>query len=632
MRNILQIVSAARSLFIPRPPAADHKEALLHAIYESAPIGIAIADLQGRLLHANPAYRRMTGFSEAELRAETLRSLTHPEDYPLYHTLLQELQDGQRDSFRLVSRYCTRHGPALWARNTVSLLPFPGDARPCVIIRAEEITERRQKKGLLRKQPEPFRLLVESVADFAIFVLDPEGRVASWNMGAERIKGYREEEIVGQHFSRFYPQEEVMRGKPARELRDAVEHGRFEEEGWRLRKDGSAFWANVTITPMRDEEGNLHGFAKVTSDLTERKRAQEALRASEKSFRDLVDILPIAVYVCDSFGSIESHNRYAVELWGGESAREQGDCLFCGVCHFCAPDGARVRYPECPMREVLRTGQPITDREVEIVRHDGTRRTAIAGIIPRRDENGVLTGSINCLVDITERKHAEHDLKNYAEQLRILSSRMVELHEQGRQALSRELHDRVGQNLAALNINLGIILEELAGEMKPLVEARLVDSQELVEATVDTITDVMADLRPPLLDDYGLLTALQFLADQFTSRTGVAAEVRGAKAFGRLPQQVEISLYRIAQEALTNLAKHAQADHVLIELAESPEQIILTITDDGIGFIQGDNIETSGRPGWGMLTMRERAVALGGSLAIESAPGRGTRVTAAITR
>lgn len=632
MRNILQIVSAARSLFIPRPETAVDEQALLHAIYESAPIGIAIADPQGRLLRANPAYRRMTGFSEDELRAETLHSLTHPEDFPLYHSLLQELQDGRRESFRLVSRYRTKPGPALWARNTVSLLRLPGDARPSVIIRAEDITERRQKKGLLRGQAEPFRLLVESVADFAIFILDTEGRVASWNMGAERIKGYREEEIVGQHFSRFYPQEEVLRGKPARELRDALEHGRFEEEGWRLRKDGSAFWANVTITPMRDEEGNLHGFAKVTSDLTERKRTQEALRASEKSFRDLVEVLPIAVYVCDSSGSIESHNRYAVELWGDEPAREQGASLFCGVCHICAPDGARVRYPECPMSEVLRTGRPITDREVEILRHDGTRRTAIASIIPRRDENGVLTGSINCLMDITERKHAEHALKQYAEQLRVLSSRMVELHEQGRQALSRELHDRVGQNLAALNINLGIILEELPDEVKHLVEARLVDSQELVEATVDTITDVMADLRPPLLDDYGLLTALRFLADQFSIRSGVAADVRGPMCLDRLPQQVEISLYRIAQEALTNLAKHAQADHVLIELAESPDQIILTITDDGIGFIQGDKTEANDRPGWGMLTMRERAVALGGSLAIESAPGRGTRVTAAITR
>src|SRR5690606_37919514 len=140
--------------------------------------------------------------SEDELRAETLRSLTHPEDFPLYHALLQELQGGRRESFRLVSRYRTKPGPALWARNTVSLLRLPGDARPYVIIRAEDITEPRQKNSLLRGQAEPFRLLVESVADFAIFIPDPERRVASWNMGAERIKGYREEEIVGQHFSR----------------------------------------------------------------------------------------------------------------------------------------------------------------------------------------------------------------------------------------------------------------------------------------------------------------------------------------------------------------------------------------------------------------------------------------------
>jgi PAS domain S-box-containing protein len=129
-------------------------------------------------------------------------------------------------------------------------------------------------KENLRQSEERFKLLVESVRDYAIFMLDPKGHVLTWNAGAQRFKGYRPEEIIGQHFSRFYPPEEVARGLPEHELQVASKEGAFEDEGWRVRKDGSLFWANVVITAMRDKEGELVGFAKVTRDLTQR-RAQE---------------------------------------------------------------------------------------------------------------------------------------------------------------------------------------------------------------------------------------------------------------------------------------------------------------------------------------------------------------------
>jgi len=131
-----------------------------------------------------------------------------------------------------------------------------------------------------RETPETFRLLVEGVQDYAIFMLDGAGRVSTWNSGAERIKGYRAEEIVGQHFSRFYPPEAIAEGKPARLLAIAARDGRVEDEGWRMRKDGTRFWADVILTALRDSEGAVVGFAKVTRDLTERKEAQDALHRS----------------------------------------------------------------------------------------------------------------------------------------------------------------------------------------------------------------------------------------------------------------------------------------------------------------------------------------------------------------
>ena len=144
-----------------------------------------------------------------------------------------------------------------------------------------EINERKQAEDDLRQSEEQFRLLVDGVKDYAIFMLDREGIVTSWNAGAQRIKGYAADQVIGQHFSRFYTPENIAAGKPERELAIATEQGVFSEESWRVRRDGSRFWASVTITSVRDEAGKLRGFTKVTRDITERKRADDALRESE---------------------------------------------------------------------------------------------------------------------------------------------------------------------------------------------------------------------------------------------------------------------------------------------------------------------------------------------------------------
>src|SRR5665213_3613656 len=169
----------------------------------------------------------------------------------------------------------------------------------------------------LRHNEERFRLLVESVRDYAIFMLDPDGFVLTWNAGAERFKGYRPGEIIGQHFSRFYPSEALERGVPAHELKLAAETGAFEDEGWRVRKDGSLFWANVVITAVRDAQGQLLGFAKVTRDLTRRHVHEEELRRSEERFRLLVEgVSEYAVFMLDANGRVVTWNIGAERIKG----------------------------------------------------------------------------------------------------------------------------------------------------------------------------------------------------------------------------------------------------------------------------------------------------------------------------
>jgi signal transduction histidine kinase len=227
-------------------------------------------------------------------------------------------------------------------------------------------------------------------------------------------------------------------------------------------------------------------------------------------------------------------------------------------------------------------------------------------------------------------RESEEGLRNSAEQLQALSRRLVDVQESERRQFSRELHDRVGQNLTALSISVDILKTQLPGNGNEAFRSRLDDAAALLESTAGAIENVMSDLRPPMLDDYGLLPALQWYANEFSGRTGIEVTVEGDERTERLMQASEIALFRIVQEALNNVAKHAHAGRVHITLERSGTQIIMSVSDDGVGIDAASNTISSRRPGLGMVTMRERTQAVGGRFEIGAASGRGTRVVVRI--
>ena len=349
-----------------------------------------------------------------------------------------------------------------------------------------------------------FRLLVESVSDYAIYLLDTSGRVMSWNTGAERIKGYAASEILGRHFSLFYPPEDRAAGRPDAMLRHAREEGRTNAQGWRVRKGGSRFWADVVITALRNRGGELTGYAKVTRDLTSWREADERIRESEE----------------------------------------------------------RLRLA--------------------------------------------------------------------AASLQSLTRRLVQAEEAERRRIAGELHDRVGQTLSALNINLDIALGSL-GESGPReLRMRLRDSLGLVDGTLSTIENVMAELRPPLLEEYGIGAALGWYGEEFTKRTNIMVECvdRAPERTRDLRRDAAVALFRIAQEALNNVAKHAQATQVQLTVDADAQHVMLAVHDNGKGFNPMASDARNTR--LGMTTMQERVTAAGGSLEIESAPGKGTTLKARV--
>jgi signal transduction histidine kinase len=223
------------------------------------------------------------------------------------------------------------------------------------------------------------------------------------------------------------------------------------------------------------------------------------------------------------------------------------------------------------------------------------------------------------------------DLRESQTQLQALSRRLVEVQELERRRLSSELHDRVGQNLTAMSINLDILKSKLPAEGNGELKSRLEDSTHLLESTADTIDNVMSELRPPMLDDYGLLAALKWHTKDFSRRTGIDVTVRGEETrTGRTPE-LEITLFRIAQEALNNVAKHAHAQHVVIALETRENECIMSVWDDGKG-LDMEASATRTRSGLGMVTMRERAQAVGGRFDARSTPENGTQVTVRIPR
>ena len=344
-----------------------------------------------------------------------------------------------------------------------------------------------------------FRLLVDAVQDYAIFLLDPEGRVLTWNSGARAIKGYTREEIVGKHFSVFYPQEAIDSRWPERELTLAEKEGRFRDEGFRVKKDGSTFWASVTITALREADGSLYGFAKVTQDLTTRREAEERLQILNRELRTRVQQLDEA--------------RRIVEL-----------------------------------------------RTMELQKLSGT---------------------------------------------------LLQIQDEERRRIARELHDDLAQHVTAVKMEL-----DATGGHKQLSEA--------MGEILQKIRETSYLLHPPLLDEAGLRAALHWYVDGLTQRSKLQISLTfHPDVLPGVSKEIETTIFRIVQEALANVYRHAQSDSARVEVIGNGELVIVRVRDYGKGIsLRIARMESSAGLGVGITGMRERVRQLGGELSVTRAePG-----------
>jgi PAS domain S-box-containing protein len=389
---------------------------------------------------------------------------------------------------------------------------------------------------------ERFRLLVESVKDYAIFMLDPQGRVATWNSGARLIKGYEADEIIGQHFSRFYPPESLAKDFPAHELRVAAAEGRFEDEGWRVRKDGSRFWANVIITAVYDRARNLIGFAKVTRDLTNRREHEEALRQSEERFRLLVEgVSDYAIFMLDADGTVATWNAGAARIKGYSAEEIIGQHF----SKFYPPDVIDAGWPEHELRVAAAEGRFVD--EGWRVRKDGSRFWAQVTITALRDEHR-LRGFAKLTRDLTERRRTEALEASGAQRAEMLEA------ERNARMLAQRSARVKDEFLATLSHELRTPLNAILGWAQLLRVKQTPEAAEVQRGMEVIERNARAQVR--LIDD--LLDLSRIMSGRF-----------------RLDVQ-QVSLLEIVKGALDSIEPAAQNKGVRLENILDPKSVIVS--------------------------------------------------------
>lgn len=488
---------------------------------------------------------------------------------------------------------------------------------------------------------ELFHLMVESATDYAIFSLDRERRVTSWNTGAERIFGYTEAEIVGQSADLIITPEDRERGEPQREAQKALAAGRAEDDRWHVRKDGTRFYASGVLTPLG--EGAARGFVKVLRELTERKRAEDTLRSSEQLLHHLIRNIP--------GGSINVLDRDLRYLFAaGQGLAQVGltseQLVGKTLSELFAPEA--IAYVTPYYRRAL-AGETL-DFELEV-----GGRWYIINTAPLDNAQGQINAVIALAQDITARKQAEEELRRAHDELEVrvqertrelqettavlqaeakerraaegrireLLRRVVHTQENERRRISRDLHDQLGQQLTALRLSLESLRAQ-CGERVELcrqIEGTL-ESVQKIDANVDFLA---WELRPVSLDELGLGAALDTFVREWSKHFGIAAEFHTTGfSSERLTPEIEINLYRITQEALQNVYKHAGADRVDVLLERRDDQAVLIIEDNGKGYDPEEEAAAGSHKGLGVINMQERAALVGGTLEVESTPGAGT--------
>jgi len=582
-------------------------------IFENVGEGIFQSTPDGHYLTANPALAQIHGFGSPEELIQSCRDISR-EIYvdPARREEFKRLVESQGNVLGFEHESRRKDGSTIWL--SVNARAVRDEAGKTIYYEgtAQNISERKQAEQALRESEERYRDLVENSHEL-VCTHDLHGTILSLNRAALERLGCDAREVV--HKKNILDL-----------LAPEVRH-QFEDYMRRISKDGASRGKMVVQTRtgerrvleyynwLRTEGVDAPIVRGIARDITDERRAQKALRESEERYRELFENSKDAIYVHDMSGRFTSVNR-AAERLSGYTREELTGRHFSSLL---TPEYARhVREQLCKKLEAA--GE--TTYEVELITKQG-RRIPVEVSSRLIIENGLPVGVQGCVRDVSEKKRAHDAARSY-------SRRLIEAQEAERRRISIELHDQVGQILTAVKMNLHALQKTCSA---PDILKSIQENLSAIDEAVDQVRDLSVDLRPLLLDDFGLVVAVRWYLDRQAKNSGIAVEFNSLSLSedDRFPADLETACFRIVQEGVTNVVRHARAKHVSIRLERTGSDLILLIADDGAGFdVKAKRSAGSGAATLGLRGMEERALAVGGTLTIDSASGLGTQICASL--
>lgn len=610
--------------------------AVYREVLSSMPDSLLVVDGEGQILYVNGATEELTGHSGADLVGKPIEYLLPADRRGAHRRVRSDYQ--RHPTVRRMGRdldiSLVRAGGDVLDVD-VALSPITLDGRKMVVAAVRDTSFRRRIEEELRESQELLERLIDGVREYAILMLDPEGRVVSWNRGAEQLEGYTGEDALGQHISIFYTPADRASGVPEENLDAALRTGRVDTEGWRVRKDGSRYWASTVIAPVFDDTGKLRGFTKVSRDMSGRRRAQMRIQAgltlSEATLRER-PTRTLLLLLARATRSLTGAPTVTIATPVAEDEVEVSIAL--------GPDAPRLRGGRVARPEFSEANPgPLTMKVTEETWSDllpaRPRDLPQEGIVLPVMTHGELRAVVTLLGG--SRQVAYEDAELQALGLVASQAAIALDYGQGRAALrqialvedreriARELHDSVIQAIFGVGLNLQAVAAMSADQA---MAKRLDEAVGRLDDVVRDLRNYIFGLRPGMLADLQLDRAIRRLVGDLESSSGTRFTVELDPAAAGLLTGRGPDILAVVNELLSNVRRHSGASHAFLTLAETGDGVRLELRDNGRGFL----VDGPGAGGQGLRNIRERVARLGGRLDIQSAPGDGTAVRILVPR
>ena len=593
-------------------------------LYDFSPASHLTLDTHGTIVEANLRAGTLLGINRKGLIGQSLARFFASDDQDIFHRHCREvLKTGRRQTCEVHLRTKADASCCVYLES-LAVHNKPGHIthwRTALL----DITERKRTEEELRESEARLRAILDNSPGM-VFLKDPEGRYLHVNRQFERAFHITREQVAGKTDEAIFAPEQAAMFR-ANDLKVFQAGVPLEFEEVAIHDDGP-HTSIVSKFPLYGGDGKPHALCGITTDITERKRVEKELGQSEERYRSIFENAVEGIFQTTLDGKYVTVNPALARMYGYDSPDDMIATITNIASQLYVDPGRRDEFIR-----LMQAQEEVTGFEALVYRKDGSFIWISENVRTRRDQAGVLFGYEGTVEHITERKLAEERLRATLEEVRMLSGRLATVEEKERTRIARELHDELGVGLTCLKIDLSrlatIVGDGVSADARANLDDKVRSMVEQVDNTIAAVQRLVTQLRPALLDNLGLVAAIEWQCHDFQKRTGIPCTcVTSADDIAMEPERATV-LFRICQEALTNTARHAQATAVTIKLESRNDSLQLVVADNGVGI---PDTKVSDRRSLGLLGMRERAAPFGGEVTIQGHPDKGTTVIACLPR